>query len=394
MNGTLGISIAPTQVHGMLVTGRRIRWAGEASYTDIADLAVVIARLGSEAPRSGGVRIVLERPLLQMRCIHPVPPLKRPGARQYVVHEAGRLFRRNGHPLLTDAVTSGRGTSRVLIAVAAAEDLVRSAIQGCEKAHLRVASVGIAADILPAVVQGFRGPGEVTLPNGTTTEVLEVQHHGVVRSRLVRGVRADAVRWRTPLETLGSAAGSYAAAFAASQSISLLQLLPPDIAQHRDRRARRRTVLVAGFALLLWLAAGGIHLGRLVRAKAAADQERTMLGPAVDTVFVLRQNLGAVTRALETMTNARVRRSHVLRLLAEFTGRLPDQAFLINLTFDGQAELRATGFAAKPAEAVAGLRGSTMLADVQQEPAANTVAAPGPPGWEPFGIRAGSAGPP
>ena len=73
----LGISVSSSAVRAVLVERGRIRWAGQADYATVEDLAEVIARLAGEAERPvSRARIVLERDVLQLRSVTPAPPLK------------------------------------------------------------------------------------------------------------------------------------------------------------------------------------------------------------------------------------------------------------------------------------------------------------------------------
>jgi len=114
-----------------------VTWAGEAEYTDNAALADVIARLASEAP-SGCRRlaVALERPPSQVRTLTDLPPVKPQALRALVAHQVGRYFRRNGQPLVTDAVWSGNGTARAARAAAAEEPLVEAIAAGARAAGL------------------------------------------------------------------------------------------------------------------------------------------------------------------------------------------------------------------------------------------------------------------
>src|SRR6266550_3154242 len=100
----LGISVSSAAVRAALVDHAQIRWAGQASYATIEDLAEVIARLAGEAVRVvPRARVVLERDVVQLRSLTPAP-LKGKAVRRWVALEAERLFRRNGAPLVTDGV--------------------------------------------------------------------------------------------------------------------------------------------------------------------------------------------------------------------------------------------------------------------------------------------------
>ncbi|MGH7675109.1 MAG: hypothetical protein ACREMV_07540, partial [Gemmatimonadales bacterium] len=107
MSPMLGLSVGSTAIRAVLVERRTgaVQWAGTAPYAGVADLGEVVARLAAEAGAPvRQARVALERDVLQLRTVSPAPPLRAPAARAYVALEAPRLFRRNGWPLVTDAV--------------------------------------------------------------------------------------------------------------------------------------------------------------------------------------------------------------------------------------------------------------------------------------------------
>ena len=126
----MGMSVGSAIVRAVLVENRAIRWAGSAAYADLDDLVDAIGRVageGSGAGRPQRVRVVLERPVAQVRTVVPAPPLGEAAARRWVGLEAPRLFRKNGAALLTDArVVALSKTSRALFAGAVAEPHVRA----------------------------------------------------------------------------------------------------------------------------------------------------------------------------------------------------------------------------------------------------------------------------
>src|SRR6266851_7824107 len=124
----LGLSVGAASVRAVLVRRGAIAWAGLAPYAGPGELAEVIARLAGESGLPvRRARVVLERVVVQLRTFDPAPPLTGRAAGRWVALEAPRLFRKNGAPLVTDAVLIQVGRRRAtLLAAAATEPLVRT----------------------------------------------------------------------------------------------------------------------------------------------------------------------------------------------------------------------------------------------------------------------------
>jgi hypothetical protein len=124
-------------------------WAGEATYDSPDDLADVVARLAA-APteRCRRLRVTLERPPAQTRTLTDLPPVRDRELASLVANQAGRFFRRNGAPLVTDATWVTNGTERVTHAAAVEEPLVLAIVTGATEAGLVVESIA-AAGISP-----------------------------------------------------------------------------------------------------------------------------------------------------------------------------------------------------------------------------------------------------
>jgi hypothetical protein len=105
-------------------------------------LADAVARLAAESPPgSGTLEVQLERPPLQLRTLGDLPPVKPHDLRALVAQQAGRLFRRNGHALVTDAVWIGHGPERIARAAAVDEALVDAIAAGARAAGLRLRAI-------------------------------------------------------------------------------------------------------------------------------------------------------------------------------------------------------------------------------------------------------------
>ena len=148
--GVLRLQVARSRLRADLVRGGVVVWTGEAGYGDIGELADAIARIAAEGP--GGCRrsvVLLERPPAQLRTLRDVPPVKPRELRMLVAHQAGKFFRCNGEPLVTDAVPVTHGTERVVRAAAVPEPLVEAIAAGARMAGLALETVGLADDPSP-----------------------------------------------------------------------------------------------------------------------------------------------------------------------------------------------------------------------------------------------------
>jgi hypothetical protein len=137
-------------------------WAGEAAYDSPADLAEVIARLAAApAERCRRLAVTLERPPAQTRTLKDLPPVRDRELASLVANQAGRFFRRNGAPLVTDATWVTNGSGRVTHAAAVAEPLVLAVVAGAAEAGLTVESITAAGmsselQLLPSAERAVR----------------------------------------------------------------------------------------------------------------------------------------------------------------------------------------------------------------------------------------------
>jgi len=372
----LGLAVGSTVVRAVLVERRTgaVRWAGTAPYTGVEDLGEVVARLAAEA----GVpvrraRVVLDREILQLRTIAPAPPLKPGAARAYVALEAPRLFRRNGWPLLTDAVIVPLGKdTRALWAAAAPEPLVRAVLDGCAQAGLAVDGVTPAADVLAHA----RGPGAaaggapLVFVREGLAEVVEVGPAGAWRSRLVKSGEwgmGEGERWAPGLAGLGAAAPGYASAYAAAVARPRFELLPPATRAARVRQARRLHVRLAAAGAALWVAAATLYVGRLSVTSSRATQSLDAVRSSVDSALAVRRDLAAATAALDLVARAERARSRHLALTAELTRVLGDSIHLVALRTGPDGTVRLAGYAPVAARALAALEQVPILRDARFE---------------------------
>src|SRR5437773_303718 len=140
---TLRLRIGRSSLRAESVEHGAVVWAGEASYSNVAELADAIARLAAEPPRAcRRVVVALERPPVQVRTLTELPPVKQRHLAALVAQQAGRFFRKTGQPLVTDAAWIGNGAMRVARAAAVEQALVEGVAAGARAAGLWL--VGIA----------------------------------------------------------------------------------------------------------------------------------------------------------------------------------------------------------------------------------------------------------
>ncbi len=146
MSGALlRLRIGRSTLHAEAVERGSVTWAGEASYGDVGELAEAIARLAAEPPRAcRRVMVALERPPVQLRALSDLPPVKPRHLAALVAQQAGRFFRKNGQPLVTDAAWVGTGEARVARAAAVEESLVEAVAAGARAAGLWLETIAPA----------------------------------------------------------------------------------------------------------------------------------------------------------------------------------------------------------------------------------------------------------
>lgn len=140
----LHLEVAPAQLTIVARERDREVWAAATTYTAPADLAEAIGHLAAEAPAVCRRLIVtLIPPVVQFRTIPGLPPVKDGALTALVAHQARRFFRRNGHPLVTDARWLRRGEAPLALAVAAEEPLLEATAVGARAAGL------VLEDVVP-----------------------------------------------------------------------------------------------------------------------------------------------------------------------------------------------------------------------------------------------------
>jgi hypothetical protein len=150
---TLHLRVGRATIHAEAVRRRSVVWAGSAGYETLEELNDVIARLAAEPPvRCRRIRVTLARPAVQVRTLTDLPPVKQAELAALVAHQAARFFRRNGAPLVCDAVWVGKGAARVARAAAVAEPLIEAIVTGARAAGLAVESIAPADESVPLLL--------------------------------------------------------------------------------------------------------------------------------------------------------------------------------------------------------------------------------------------------
>ena len=148
--GVLRLRISRSSLRAEAIEHGAIVWAGEASYADVAELADAIARLAAEPPQAcRRVVVALDRPPVQLRTLTELPPVKPRHLAALVAQQAGRFFRKNGQPLVTDAAWVGMAPTRVAHAAAVEEPLVEAIAAGARAAGLWLETIAPADEAAP-----------------------------------------------------------------------------------------------------------------------------------------------------------------------------------------------------------------------------------------------------
>lgn len=215
------------------------------------DLAAGLVTLRSRPRR---VELRLGDPYLQRRCLAGLPPVRTRQLRELVAHDAGRFFRQNGHPLVTDAVWLPKAPdgSRAALAVAADtqvlnELLAALAASGFEVRALRAAGVTSVArmNLLPTAhrVTRARADWRVTRRLLALAGALWIGTGGYAAVGFLREreqIHAELDRLARPLDALREVRGDMSRADAMLGAVA---------ASDRDRRLLARRLIRLGQAL-------------------------------------------------------------------------------------------------------------------------------------------------
>lgn len=188
MSAVLRVRIGRGTVAAKAVRGHHMVWAGSAVFESPDDLREAIAQLAAEESlpvRVGGLRVKLETPLAQVRTLEHLPPVRSSALKALVAQQAGRFFRRNGKPLVTDAVWLRRPRGQPAVAQAAAveEPWVDAIAAGARAAGL------VLEEIHPA-------SGDTTLKRLSLVSAAERAHRKRLESAALRRLAAiTAILW-------------------------------------------------------------------------------------------------------------------------------------------------------------------------------------------------------
>lgn len=184
MRPRLRLRIGAQVVQAELVRRGRVLWAAEASHAGPHDLAETIAQLVAEPgmpSHSTRIHVELAPPIVQLRTLEGLPPVRASALPVLVANQSARFFRRNGKPLVTDAawVRTPKGGGRIARAAAVEEPWIEAVIQGARAAGLVLERLGPPA------------PSRLVL----FTEAERVRRRRMARSSIARLAVAAVVLW-------------------------------------------------------------------------------------------------------------------------------------------------------------------------------------------------------
>ncbi len=140
----LTVSRTEVQVEGWC--GSELVWIAEHSYCGTEDLKDILALIAAGVPESVKTRsleIIVVPPLLQLRELPGLPPVRARDLRALIQQQVSQFFRQNGSPLIADAhwLPGARGLPRVAIAAATDEALVECVVEAASGAGYSVSTV-------------------------------------------------------------------------------------------------------------------------------------------------------------------------------------------------------------------------------------------------------------
>lgn len=305
MKPVLVVRIGAGSARAELTRGRRVLWTAEAVFVTPDELREAIAQLtaGESMPaRAQRLRVELGAPLAQIRTLHDLPPVRAGHLKALVANQAGRFFRRNGKPLVTDAAwPGGRRRGAVAFAAAAEEPWIAAILEGAGTGGGAVESIRPAGAPAAARLELFtaeerrrrRSHERATLGRLATiaalTWVVAAAVWGVRFERERRAVDREIGRLRTPADAIGSARRALGAAAELVDSVE------------RAERGRGRTLeQLAGLSVALPDSAyatslaldgnGGGELAVVARRSsevaAALERVRTIATPRIEGTVV------------------------------------------------------------------------------------------------------------
>lgn len=186
MSAALHLRIARDTVSAKVVRRRRIVWAAEGAFNSPEDLRALIIQLASEGSlpaRPASLRVKLEVPLVQLRTLEGLPPVRPSALRALVAQQASRFFRKNGKPLVVDAVwlRRVRGQYGVAQAAAAEETWIEAVSEGARAAGLALEGIQPSTGV-PGCKLSLLSPAELARRN--RIELLALRRLAVLAASL------------------------------------------------------------------------------------------------------------------------------------------------------------------------------------------------------------------
>lgn len=175
-------TVARGTLHAELRSGRRLRWAAQAEWTDSASLREAVASLAGRAELPGwgrSIRFLVTSDLVQRRELSDLPAVGRDRLGQLVTLATHRYFRRNGVPLVTNAAWTSDRRVRTAVAVAVELPLLEALVAGAGEA-------GLSIDSIDSTERVRGGPLSLLPPD-------EQLRRDTARRRWTRGLAAAAV---------------------------------------------------------------------------------------------------------------------------------------------------------------------------------------------------------
>jgi Tfp pilus assembly protein PilN len=311
MRTFLRVRVEATRVRAEAVRRGQVVWAGEAEHDGPGDLAEVIAQLAAEPrlpPHVSGVRVEMLPPIVQLRTLEGLPPVRAAVLPKLVANQAGRFFRRNGTPLITDAtwVRAARGAPKIARAAAVEEPWVEAILEGARSAGLAVETLSppppSRLDLLPAMERDRRrrAAWSSTGRLAAVAAALWIGVGGIIAYRIHREERRIDAR----LAALGAPVEAVRSARAEIASVSAMLEAADRTEQERAAIASRLGTIAAALpdsAYLTTLSlderAGGTLAGSARRASEFLERlERTGAAPGAELDGpVLREPRGGAT---------------------------------------------------------------------------------------------------
>jgi hypothetical protein len=186
MSAVLHLRVGSGTIQAQLTRRSRTLWTGTASFEGPADLGEAIAQLAVEESlpqRPTGLRVELQPPLAQVRTLAGLPPIRTAALRSLVANQSGRFFRRNGEPLVTDAVwvRRSKGAATVARAAAAEEPWVDAIVRGARAGALSLDAIVPSAT---SADEGFQLISPAERSRQTRLELLALRRLGLLAAGL------------------------------------------------------------------------------------------------------------------------------------------------------------------------------------------------------------------